>query len=155
MTSNQTSGDSVVGCAYTITRRLTFCAGHRVHGHETKCRHPHGHNYVVLLTVKPRTTLDVLGRVVDFSVLKSKLGTWLDQNWDHAFIYFEQDLEMLEIYTQRPQWKNYALPLNPTAENMAAYLLETICPMLFAGDAIVVTSVVVHETENCYAEVSI
>ena len=30
---------------YTVIRSHEICAGHRVVGHESKCRHLHGHNY--------------------------------------------------------------------------------------------------------------
>ncbi|MEE8246777.1 MAG: 6-carboxytetrahydropterin synthase, partial [Alphaproteobacteria bacterium] len=32
---------------YTVTRRLEIDAGHRVMTHGSKCRHLHGHRYVV------------------------------------------------------------------------------------------------------------
>lgn len=140
--------------SFSIMRRLTFCAGHRVHGHESKCRHPHGHNYVVYVTARPIQWLDSIGRVIDFSVLKDKLGTWLDQNWDHAFLLWRGDEEMTAVYASHSDWKHYVLPTNPTAENMAAYLLNVICPELFQQTGISITAVVVEETENCVAEVS-
>lgn len=136
----------------SINRRLTFCAGHRVYGHETKCQHPHGHNYVVHVTAVAIRELDSIGRVIDFSVLKDKLGGWLDANWDHAFIFFKNDKELAQMFTLNRGWKHYVLPSNPTAENMAAYLLETICPDLFKKDKIEVTSIILEETENCLAE---
>ena len=52
----------------TCTRRIQFCAGHRVMGHEGKCRNLHGHNYVVFVTAQA-DELDSVGRVIDFSVL--------------------------------------------------------------------------------------
>ncbi len=36
----------------TATRRVQFCAGHRVHRHESKCRNLHGHNYVAFFTAE-------------------------------------------------------------------------------------------------------
>lgn len=141
--------------SFSIMRRLTFCAGHRVHGHESKCKHPHGHNYVVYVTARPAKYLDSIGRVIDFSVLKAKLGTWLDEKWDHAFIYWRGDEEMSAVYAGHQEWKHYVMPTNPTAENMAAYLLKVICPELFGGCGISITNIVVEETENCTAEVSV
>ena len=69
----------------TATRRLQFCAGHRVHDHESECRNLHGHNYVVFLTAASTSDdpLDKLGRVIDFGVLKEKFGAWIDEWWDH------------------------------------------------------------------------
>ena len=62
----------------TATRRLQFAAGHRVHGHEGKCRHLHGHNFVVFLTAAAEN-LDAVGRVIDFGVLKERIGGWIER----------------------------------------------------------------------------
>lgn len=140
---------------FAVTRRLTFCAGHRVYQHESKCRNPHGHNYVVHVTATAAKWLDSVGRVIDFSVLKDKLGTWLDDNWDHAFIWFKDDPDMKEIYEKNYSWKNYRLPNNPTAENMGEYLLREVCPELFKGCGVLITKIVIEETENCVAEVTL
>ena len=69
----------------TCTRRFQFCAGHRVHRHESKCRNLHGHNYVLFVTVTA-PELDSLGRVIDFSIIKGLVGDWIDSKWDHGFI---------------------------------------------------------------------
>jgi 6-pyruvoyltetrahydropterin/6-carboxytetrahydropterin synthase len=56
-----------------------------------------------------------------------------------------------------PKWnqKLYLMPTNPTAENMANYLLRSICPMVLADTGVVVSKVVVRETENCWAEATL
>jgi 6-pyruvoyltetrahydropterin/6-carboxytetrahydropterin synthase len=112
----------------------------------------HGHNYVALFTaVAPHRHQDDLGRVVDFSVLKERLGNWIDQHWDHGFIFWQEDTEMREIFRERHH-KCFALPTNPTAENMAAYLLNVVAPELFRNMDLRITKVHLWETENCYAE---
>jgi hypothetical protein len=63
------------GADYEIVRRIAFSAGHRVHGHESKCRHFHGHNYVAYFHALPRRGLDPLGRVIDFGVIKARLNS--------------------------------------------------------------------------------
>lgn len=143
--------------SYSITRRLQFCAGHRVHLHESKCNNMHGHNYVLLFKAEPADgkTLDPLGRVIDFSVLKAELGTWIDDNWDHGFIYKHEDLEVQLALGYVPTQKTYGMNANPTAENMAHYLLHTICPALFEQHGVVITSITLWETENCFAEVTL
>lgn len=137
----------------TCTRRLTFCAGHRVYGHESKCSNLHGHNYVVEVTAEAE--LDSIGRVIDFSVIKELLGRWLEDNWDHGFVVFTEDDKVISILrsidTSHGTQKYYIMPANPTAENMAGYLLKRICPMLFSSRGVKVTKIVLHETENCYA----
>lgn len=150
----------------TATRQLTFCAGHRVLGHEGKCAHLHGHNYVVEVTAEQEvpwssvSPLDGIGRVIDFSVLKEKVGGWLDAFWDHGFILNEQDLAVVEALdafrdTDGKESKQFRLPDNPTAENMARYLLEDVCPAVLKGTGVRVTKVRVVETENCWAEVTL
>ena len=134
------------------TRRIQFCCGHRVKNHESKCRNMHGHNYVLFCHVKPKNNLDSLGRVVDFGVMKQLLGTWIDENWDHGFVYWVEDEEVEKVLSQKQ--KTYILPWNPMAENMAKYLLERICPILFSGHDVEAVSIELWETENCKAEVS-
>ena len=51
--------------------------------------------------------------------------------------------------------KVYVMPYNPTAENMARYLLEQICPELLADEAVKTTKVVIWETKDSFAEAAI
>lgn len=134
----------------TCTRRIQFCAGHRVLGHEGHCANLHGHNYVAFITAEAEQ-LDNVGRVVDFSVLKQHVGGWIDREWDHGFIANRYDEQAVAAVTATQPHKLYLLPDNPTAENLADYLLTVVCPKVLAGLDITVTSVTIHETENCYA----
>ncbi len=138
----------------TATRRLQFCAGHRVFKHESKCANVHGHNYVLLFTARA-VDLDSIGRVIDFSVMKTIMNTWLEKYWDHGFIYFKEDTEIVLSLGRIEKQKGYALPYNPTAENMAHYLITYICPDIFKGTGITISKIVLWETENCFAEVTL
>lgn len=156
----------------TCTRRLTFEAGHRVYGHENKCANMHGHSYKVEVSArqvapwsitKPGfreeiTGLDAVGRVIDFSVLKEKVGGWIDRHWDHAFICYEKDEQLKEFFTfdqfdDAPPVgnKHWVLHSNPTAENLALYLLTYVCPLVLEGTNVEVYRVILYETENCWA----
>lgn len=139
----------------TAVRRLQFCAGHRVHRHESKCRHLHGHNYVAFFHAEADDGLDALGRVIDFGVLKGKIQPWIEEHWDHGTILWEQDDEALGALSAMPGQKLYRMRTNPTAENMALTLLHDICPALLAGTGVTITRVVLWETENCYAEAAL
>ena len=130
------------------TRRFQFCAGHRVHLHESKCNNMHGHNYVLYVHAES-DELDELGRVIDFGVLKEKILPWIDQNWDHAFIRYIEDTEILEAITKVEGQRYYNLETNPTAENMALHLIQTVLPHLLLGTGIHIGKVVLWETENC------
>lgn len=140
----------------SCTRRIQFCAGHRVMGHENKCAHLHGHNYVALITATAEE-LDTVGRIIDFAVLKERIGGWIESNWDHGFILWQFDSDartLLQGWTPShgvPQ-KVSVLPNNPTAENMAEYLFHTVCPNELAGTGVEVIRVELWETENCRAE---
>jgi 6-pyruvoyltetrahydropterin/6-carboxytetrahydropterin synthase len=138
----------------TCTRRIQFCAGHRVFGHEGKCRHLHGHNYVVMLTASA-DALDNLGRVIDFSVLKARLGGWIDQHWDHGCVIWDGDTEAQAAVLACQPAKLFLLPSNPTAENMADYLLRVVGPEVLADTGIGLTAVRLWETENCYADATL
>jgi len=68
----------------TATRYHDFCAGHRVHGQGGKCENLHGHNYRVHFDIRASEgfeNTDDVGRVLDFSVIKSILCEWLEENW--------------------------------------------------------------------------
>jgi 6-pyruvoyltetrahydropterin/6-carboxytetrahydropterin synthase len=97
-------------------------------------------------------SLDGLGRVIDFSELKSRLGGWIEENWDHGFILNRNDHEAIEAVTAIPGQKLYLLDSNPTAENLAQHLLTVVSRRQMADAGVHVVKVVICETENSYAE---
>lgn len=144
----------------TCTRLLGFDAGHRVYGHESKCSHAHGHRYTVEIEARaPQTEhgTDKLGRVIDFSVLKQRVGGWIDEMWDHGFIVKDGDplvamLALLPGCAGGACQKYYVMAVNPTAENLAAHLGAAIIPGLLDDTEVEVIRVRVWETPNCFAE---
>lgn len=140
---------------YSVTRRFQFCAGHRVYRHESKCAHPHGHNYVLYATFVAKeslTPLDALGRVIDFSLIKAILGSYIDSVIDHGFLWFKDDEEMFKIFSQN-DYKHLCMEYNPTAENIGRFLLE-VCKDLFKHTEVKCVKIKLYETENCFAEVT-
>ncbi len=136
----------------TCTRSLGFDAGHRVVLHESKCKYLHGHRYTVEATFEAEKGLDAVGRVVDFGVIKARLGVWLDTHWDHTVILWEKDKPLGDSIAHTTGQTIYYLPVNPTAENMAAYLLHNVCPALFTDTGLACTRVRLYETPNCFAD---
>jgi 6-pyruvoyltetrahydropterin/6-carboxytetrahydropterin synthase len=135
----------------SCVRIIHFCAGHRLLNHEGKCANLHGHNYHAHITAEAEH-LDAIGRVIDFSVLKERVGGWIEHYWDHNFLVNEADVEVRKAIEMLGQTKKpYVCSFNPTAEMMAKYLLEVICPRVLGDTGIVVTKVVLYETDNCYA----
>lgn len=165
---------------YEVIRSHEICAGHRVVGHESKCRHLHGHNYVFHFHVAPKldgqikslakeyevesAALDNIGRVIDFSVVKSTLCQWLETNWDHRFLHWEED-PVIEVL-KRETWETdkfesqqdqrdfhtslVSLPFNPTAENLAAYMVEVIGPHLLDEHGVELVKCTIEETSKCH-----
>lgn len=140
----------------TITRKFDFDTAHRVLGHGGKCRHLHGHRYTAEVTVQA-PELDALGMVIDFSVLKDKIGGWIDDNWDHNILLHPDDplLNDLTATEERSPatllWAPH-LPrhhLNPTAENIARFL--AMKAQLLIPPDIIVVGVKIWETPNCWA----
>ena len=113
----------------TIMRRIKFCAGHRLYRHGGKCEFFHGHNYIADFYVTGDEVDDV-GRVIDFADLKRLFKGWLDEHWDHGFVLNQADENGLAAVKIVEPCKYYVLPYNPTAENMAIYLLHEVCPQL-------------------------
>lgn len=170
---------------YTVIRSHEICAGHRVVGHESKCRHLHGHNYKFHFKVAPKKTLsegyvksvsgfalegslDDVGRVIDFSVVKTTLCQWLEDNWDHKFLHWENDRVINSLIvvasTEFARENNLmtdedydpfvdslvALPFNPTAENLAAYMVNVIGPQLLDEYGVELVECTIEETSKCH-----
>lgn len=131
-----------------------FSAGHRVAGHENQCAHLHGHNYRVHFKIAPIENLDSIGRVLDFSVIKTKLAMWLEDNWDHKMLIWEFDPILHDLKKIVPN-DIVIVPFNPTAENMAKYLVEEVGIDVMSGTGAILVEVKVEETRKCSAIYSV
>ncbi len=137
----------------TLMRRIPFCAGHRLLGHEGKCANLHGHNYVAEIYVSG-SEVDEVGRVVDFAVINHLFKGWIDENWDHGMILASDDTNAINAMAQVEPSKVFPLPYNPTAENIARYLLTEVGPGLLStiqGYELKLSKVVIWETEKSSA----
>ena len=79
---------------YQIRIEFTFDSGHRLLDYNGKCAYPHGHTYRAEVFLESRS-LDRLGLVYDFTDLKDRIKTWVDENWDHAFLLNSMDNELI------------------------------------------------------------
>ena len=134
------------------TRKIEFDAAHRILDHESKCKYMHGHRYVVEATFTA-DDLDNLGRIVDFGVIKELLGGWIDENFDHNTILSTADKKLGDFIEEQTGQKVYYFDYHPTAENIARYLFEEVCPKIFADREVRCVEIKVHETPNCYAKI--
>lgn len=136
---------------HQVKRYHDICAGHRVHGHEGKCRHLHGHNYRITFTCESND-LDSVGRVIDFSEIKARLCMWLEDEWDHKMLIWEKD-PLAEVLPNIDPTV-VIVPFNPTAENIAQHLVEVVGPAQLAGTGIKLVHCDVEETRKCSASFS-
>ncbi|MEZ6076795.1 MAG: 6-carboxytetrahydropterin synthase [Pirellulaceae bacterium] len=136
----------------TIMRRIKFCAGHRLFEHGGKCEHFHGHNYVADILVTG-DTVDSVGRVLDADLKAHRAGS--TNIGIIAFGIRKRPKRDYCLASGSAGCRLFKMPYNPTAENMARYLLEEMCPQVLEGTGARATSVRIWETDEAYAEASV
>jgi 6-pyruvoyltetrahydropterin/6-carboxytetrahydropterin synthase len=136
----------------SIAKAFNISCAHALYGHEGRCKNIHGHNYRIVFTISG-STLDAVGRIVDFNRINETIGTWLNDEWDHAVLIYKGDEQGVATLANGPA-KLRVLDFVPSAENMALYLLDTVCPPLLQDEPFAVTKVRVWENESSYAEAS-
>ena len=128
----------------SVTRRYRFCAAHRLHADHLspaenlqvfgKCNNPngHGHNYVVLVTVKSADP-SATGGVVDLDRLDRTVTDQVVRRFDHHDL--NQDPEFAELTT--------------TGENLVLLIWQLLEKSLPAGQ---LEKVGLIETRDNYFE---
>jgi 6-pyruvoyltetrahydropterin/6-carboxytetrahydropterin synthase len=117
---------------FTISKRFTFEAGHRLPGlpPEHKCGRQHGHSYEVEI-ILTASALEKPGFVTDFGAL-APLRKFLDTDLDHHNLH--------EI-----------LPFEPTSERLAQFLAGWFIQNLQPTISGRLVAVVVRETASSWA----
>ncbi len=144
----------------TITRKLEFDAGHRIPDHKSQCRNLHGHRYTLEITLLG-AVIDVEGSsdngmIMDFSDIKALAKQHLIDVWDHAFLVYEKDEKVRSFLESIPGHKTVIIDRIPTVENLA----QTAFDILNAaykdcyGTGLRLHKLVLHETPNCWAEIT-
>ena len=140
-----------------ITKVIEFDAGHRVPNHKSKCRNIHGHRYKceVMLEgdVIREEGISDEGMVMDFSDVKRIANDFLDGEFDHGFIAYEGDTEIIE-HLKKIKSKLYVVSFIPTAENLAQHIFE-ILDIRFTdvyGTGLKLKRIRLWETPTSYAD---
>jgi 6-pyruvoyltetrahydropterin/6-carboxytetrahydropterin synthase len=114
---------------YTVRVTNYFCGAHRLRGYQGDCVEMHGHNYQLTTEITAQQ-LDELGMVVDFAHARPIIDE-IVKRLDHKFF-------------------NEVAPfdaINPTAENIAAWLYQQISKQL-NSERVRVKRVVLQETPH-------
>jgi 6-pyruvoyltetrahydropterin/6-carboxytetrahydropterin synthase len=144
----------------TITRKLEFDAGHRIPDHKSQCRNLHGHRYTLEITLLG-AVIDVEGSsdngmIMDFSDIKALAKQHLVDVWDHAFLVYEKDQVVRDFLATIPGHKTVVIDCIPTVENLAqtAFTILKAAYQDRFGTGLRLHKLVLHETPNCWAEIS-
>ncbi|MFA6003378.1 MAG: 6-carboxytetrahydropterin synthase, partial [Elusimicrobiota bacterium] len=100
----------------TVTKVIHFCYGHRLLDYRGKCRHLHGHNGRLEVTLR-KAKLDRLGMVMDFYRIKSTVERWVKAELDHRMLLNARD--PLAPILRKAGEPVVTVTGNPTAENIA------------------------------------
>jgi len=120
---------------YTLKVVTDFAASHALRNYEGACQRLHGHNWKIEVEVTASKLNDV-GMAVDFKVIKVATKKVIE-NLDH---YHLNDIPPFD-------------KINPTAENIAAYLYQEIAKLI-NQDNVSVSAITVWETERACARYS-
>ncbi|MDI1298206.1 6-carboxytetrahydropterin synthase QueD [Methylotenera sp.] len=141
-----------------ITTRLEFDAGHRIPSHKSQCKNLHGHRYAIEITLSGDIiTLENAsenGMVMDFSDVKAIAKSAVVNVWDHAFLVYQHDIEILNFLNSLPNHKTVVFPTVPTAENMAAEAFKILKSQYqdTYGNHLKLEKVRLYETPNNWAD---
>ncbi len=114
---------------YQLKVVTDFASAHTLRGYPGACSRMHGHNWKVELEAVA-TQLDDIGMGVDFKVMK-QAAREVSAELDHQY------LNELEPFKE----------INPTAENIAAYMYKQISVRI-NSETIKVTALTLWETER-------
>ena len=118
-----------MGAQYTLKVLTEFAAAHTLRNYPGACSRMHGHNWKVELEIIA-SQLDDIGMAVDFKKMKQAANEVCDR-LDH---YYLNDIQPFN-------------KINPTAENIAAYLYREI-GQLINDDSVQVSAVTLWETDR-------
>ncbi len=144
----------------TITRKLEFDAGHRIPDHKSQCRNLHGHRYTLEITLQGQVIEQEgssdNGMIMDFSDVKALAKQHLVDVWDHAFLVYEKDVTVRDFLGTLPGHKTVIIQQIPTVENLAraAFTILKAAYQDHYGTGLRLHKLVLHETPNCWAEIS-
>ena len=135
-----------------ITKEFRFEGAHALTGYDGKCRHIHGHSYLLYVTVKgsplnsdgsPKN-----GMLIDLSDLKRIVTEKIIDVYDHALIL--RDSSPLAEEIASAYRRVLTVPFQPTCENLITHFAKLVKESLPEGVSLY--SMKLHETATSYVE---
>jgi 6-pyruvoyltetrahydropterin/6-carboxytetrahydropterin synthase len=100
---------------FEVEKTFSFEAGHVLDHHDGKCRHPHGHSYVLKVTLQADSLIPSgpkQNMILDFTDISSIVKPMIEKHFDH-------------------KWLNDSLNTeSPTAEFIAYWIFHYLEPHL-------------------------
>lgn len=135
-----------------ITKEFRFEGAHALIGYDGKCRHIHGHSYILYVTVAGTPSTDEsdpkLGMLTDFSQLKALVNRAVVDRFDHALVMREGAPLCSEL--QAAYQNVIRVPFQPTCENLIVHFAGEIRKVL--PGRVRLFSLRLHETATSYVE---
>jgi len=108
---------------FKISVTTKFAAAHQLRGYDGPCENLHGHNWLIKATVAT-DRLDDIGMAYDFKKLKRHLSE-ITESFDHQFLNRVKPFDAI----------------NPTSENMAKFIFESLVKILPSGINVIAVDV--------------
>lgn len=141
-----------------ITKIFKFESAHALEGYDGKCKHIHGHSYILHVTIKgtafsEEESVPKGGMLIDFTDLKRVVEEAVINKYDHSLVIKEGaplSQELAQSYGNV-----IIVPFRPTCENLVANFAHEI------GQALANSGISIHgdlyslrlyETATSYAE---
>lgn len=114
----------------TITKRFTFEMGHFLHKHSGKCAFPHGHSYILEVTLQSADGKLIgegssEGMIMDFYDIKTVVQPIVDK-YDHSFMCGPEGINFVNDAGTFAQDRVHKMEFRPTTENFAQHLFKEL-----------------------------
>lgn len=135
-----------------LTKEFRYEGAHALMGYDGKCRHIHGHSYILYVTVKGSPSSDIespkCGMLLDFTELKKIVNETIVFKFDHA-LTIREGAPLIDAL--KAQYDNIiVLPFQPTCENLVIHFAELLSQKL--PKEVKLFSLKLYETATSYVE---